>query len=221
VACPWCYIGKARFERALGAFAGADAVEVSYRPYQLDPRAPAPSVPMLDYLERRFGGRARAMATHVIQTARGEGLTMDYDRGLAANTLAAHRLMRLAEQEHGPAVQRTLAERLFEAHFAEGRDVNDVDVLAELAAEAGVDRERARAYLASDEGVREVREEITAAQQLGISAVPTFVFDGKYAVEGAQPTSVFLQALEAVARETAATGGEQSGELCADGACSV
>lgn len=222
VACPWCYVGKARFERALGAFPGGDEVEVVYRPYQLDPDAPAEAVPMLEYLERRFGAGARAMADRVSQSARAEGLVMDYDRGLAVNTLGAHRLMRLAEREHGPEAQRAVAAGLFEAHFSEGRDVGDPGVLAEIAAAAGMDAARVRGHLASDEGTREVREEIRHAQRLGITAVPTFVFEGKYAVQGAQATSAFLQALETVARETAESGGgAASDDACADGACSV
>lgn len=221
VACPWCYIGKARFERALGAYPGAGQVEVVYRPYQLDPGAPTEAVPMLEYLERRFGTGARAMADRVSENARGEGLEMDYDRGLAANTLDAHRLLRLAEQEHGPEVQRALAEGLFRAHFSEGRDVGDAGVLAEIAAGTGMDPERTREYLISGEGTREVKEEIAGAQRLGITAVPTFVFEGKYAVQGAQPTSAFLQALEAMARETTENGGGKTDESCADGACGI
>lgn len=222
VACPWCYVGKARFERALGAFPEAEAVEVVYRPYQLDPGAPGRAVPMLEYLERRFGAGARAMADRVSETARGEGLAMDYDRGLAVNTLDAHRLMRLAEREGGPGVQRALAARLFRAHFSEGLDVGDREVLARLAEEEGLDGRRVREYLASDEGAREVREEIDGARRLGITAVPTFVFDGKYAVQGAQPTSTFLQALETVAREAAESGGGATGDgSCADGSCAV
>ena len=221
VACPWCYIGKARFERALGAFRGADEVEVVYRPYQLDPSAPKDAEPMLQYLERRFGSRARALANNVAENGRSEGLVMDYDRGLAVNTLDAHRLMWLAEQEYGPEVQRAVAEGLFEAHFSAGRDIGDPSVLAEIAVAAGMDSQRTRDYLASDEGTREVQAEIARAQQLGISAVPTFVFEDKYAVQGAQPTSSFLQALEAVAREVAENDDGQAGEVCADGSCAV
>jgi predicted DsbA family dithiol-disulfide isomerase len=161
---------------------------------------------MLEYLERRFGAAARGMAGRVTENARDEGLVMDYDRGLAVNTLNAHRLLRLAEREHGPEVQRAVAEGLFEAHFSAGRDVGEPEVLAKIAAAAGMDAARVREYLASDKGSREVRQEIQEAQQVGITAVPTFVFEGRYAVQGAQPTSSFLQALEMVARETAGTG---------------
>lgn len=221
VACPWCYIGQVRFERALRAFPQADQVEVSYRPYQLDPAAPEPSVPMMQSLERRFGPQARAMVDRVAENARTEGVQMDFDRALAANTLDAHRLMERAGSEYGAEVQRDLAEALFRAHFTEGRDVASPETLIELAAAAGMDATRTRDFLESGEGRREVTEQIEQARRLGITSVPTFVFDGKYAVQGAQPTSTFLQALEQVAQERGngkATGGNGS---CADGACDV
>ena len=205
VACPWCYIGQARFERAIDAFAGAEHIEVRYRPYQLDPRAPMEAEPMYDYLARRFGAQARGMAAQVIGIAQGEGLTMDYERGLTVNTLNAHRLLSLVERERGAEAQRRLMRRLFDAHFAEGRDVGDPRVLAELAADVGLDQDATRNYLESDEGTREVREEIADAQRLGVNAVPTYVFDDKYIVEGAQPTELFVQALQTIADEAAAT----------------
>ena len=201
VACPWCYIGQARFERALGQFEGAEHVEVRYRPYQLDPRAPADAEPMYDYLERRFGARARAMAAHVIGIARGEGLEMDYDRGLTVNTLNAHRLLALADREPGADTQQALMRRLFDAHFAEGKDVGDPRVLAAIAGEVGMDADAVRNYLETDEGTGEVREEIAAAQRLGVNAVPTYVFDDKYIVEGAQPEELFLDALRTIGSE--------------------
>jgi predicted DsbA family dithiol-disulfide isomerase len=206
ISCPWCYIGRARFERALESFARGDAVEVVYRPYQLDPNAPAKAIPMYEYLERRFGPSGRQMAQRVIDNARNEGLTIDYERGLIANTLDAHRLLWLAEREYGPEVQSALAGSLFEAHFASGRDVGDAETLVELAARAGLDERRARDCLASGEGREEVRDEIDNARTLGITAVPTFIFDRKYAVQGAQPTSTFLQAFETVASENDAAG---------------
>ena len=201
VACPWCYIGKRRFERALETYPDAEAVEVVYRPYQLDPDAPVPGVPMLKYLEARFGTGAAAMAERVTAAAAAEGLEMDYERGIAANTLDAHRLLRVVEREGGGESQRAAAERLFAAHFAEGADIADPEVLVAVAAEVGLDPERVRVQLASGEGRAEVREEIAAAQGMGITAVPTFVFDGRWAVQGAQPSETFLRALRTVATE--------------------
>ena len=201
IACPWCYIGHARFERALEQFAGSDRLDVRYRPYQLDPSPPARAVPMLDYLARRFGAQARAMADRVIRIGQDEGLEMDYDRGLAVNTLNAHRLVALAERERGVSAQRAMVARLFAAHFAEGCDVGDPDALAELAADVGMEPAAVRGHLRSDAGTREVQEEIAAARRLGVTAVPTYVFDDRYVVEGAQPTELFVRALDLVARE--------------------
>ncbi|MBV9772918.1 MAG: DsbA family oxidoreductase [Gemmatimonadetes bacterium] len=220
VACPWCYIGKRRFERALAAFGAAEPVEVVYRPYQLDPGAPTTPVPVLESLKKKFGPQAAGMTGRVVETARAEGITMDFDRALSSNTLDAHRLLGLAEREYGPEVQHALAERLFEAHFAGGADVADREVLAGLAAGAGMDPERARAYLASREGIDEVRAQIAEARELGVTAVPTFVFEERYAVQGAQPVSAFLQALETVARETGSAAGG-AGDACADDGCAL
>jgi predicted DsbA family dithiol-disulfide isomerase len=220
IACPWCYIGKRRFEGALAAFAGKGEVEVVYRPYQLDPAAPAKARPLMDALKEKFGPGAASMAGNVAAAARGEGITMDFERALAVNTLAAHRLLRLAEHEYGAPVQHALAEQLFEAYFARGADIGDSARPHRLAAAAGMDAERVRGYLASDEGLAEVKGEIRDARQLGITAVPTFVFEGRYGVQGAQPASAFLQAFETVARESAAAP-QPGADGCDDGACAV
>ena len=203
VACPWCYIGKRRFEQALATFEGAADVEAIYKPYQLDPGAPAKSYPLIERLERKFGPRASVMVQRVTDAGRSEGIDMRFDVALAANTLAAHRLLRLAHREYGAAVQHALAERLFEAHFTLGMDIGDAGQLTALAESAGLEPARVAAYLESNEGLDETRAEIREAQELGITAVPTFIFDGRYAVEGGQPAPVFLQALETVARERA------------------
>ncbi|HEX8431950.1 MAG TPA: DsbA family oxidoreductase [Longimicrobium sp.] len=201
VVCPWCYIGKRRFESALADFAGAADVEVVYRPYQLNPSAAPTATPLMAELTGRYGPGAREMVGNAAAAGRAEGLTMDFDRALAANTLAAHRLLHLAEAEYGADAQHALSERLFAAHFAGGADVSDHAVLTDLAVDAGMDRDRVSAYLASDEGTAEVHAGIATARELGISAVPTFVFEDRYAVQGAQPPAAFLQALETVAAE--------------------
>ncbi len=220
VACPWCYVGERRFARALAAFPQADQIEVVFRPYQLDPSLPDTPRPLPERLREKFGAQADAMTRQVASVAAEEGLDLRFERALSVNTLAAHRLLRLAEQEHGSATQRTLADRLFEAHFTNGENVADPELLADLAAAAGMDRERVHAYLTSGEGRREVEAEIAHAQRLGIRAVPTFVFDGRYAVQGAQPTSAFLQVLEEIRREAAAEASEETpADACADGSC--
>jgi predicted DsbA family dithiol-disulfide isomerase len=199
IACPWCYIGKRRFEKALAAFPRRDEVEVIFKPYQLDPDAPASATPLRERLQRKFGAQAGAMTQRVTETARGEGIEMNFDRALAANTLTAHRLLWLAGREYGPAVQQALADRLFDAHFSQGGDIGDHDQLTALAESAGMHRKRVADFLASDEGTDEVKAEIREAQQMGITAVPTFIFDDRYAVQGGQPSHIFLQALERAA----------------------
>ena len=228
VACPWCYVGERRLARALAAFPQADRVEVVFRPYQLDPTLPETPAPLRERLAEKFGAQLDAVLRQTAAAAAGDGLELRFDRALSVNTLTAHRLLRLAEREGGAEVQRALAERLFAAHFTDGRNVADPAVLAELAAAVGLDRARVEAYLASDEGLAEVRGEIAHAQRLGIRAVPTFVFDGRYAVQGAQPPSAFLQVLEEVQREAAAAAGAGaagsdagSDASCVDGACAA
>ena len=207
VVCPWCYIGERRFAQALGAFAGRDDVAVVFRPFQLDPNAPATPAPLVESLRAKFGANARAMVERVTAVGAGEGIEFRFDDAVAVNTITAHRLLRLAEQEYGAEVQRKLAERLFDAHFTRGQDVSDPGLLATLAAEAGMERARVERYLASDEGLAETREAIDQARALGISAVPSFVFDGQYLVEGGQPAATFAAVLDEVASRAAAGQG--------------
>jgi predicted DsbA family dithiol-disulfide isomerase len=198
IACPWCYIGKHRFERALAGFSGAQSVEVVFKPYRLDPDAPAVASSHREYLDRRFGPDSALMDARVAELGKSEGITFDFSVALHVNTLDGHRLLRLALSEYGPAVQGALKEKLLAARFAEGGNVGDHHQLADAAAAVGMDRARASAYLASAEGRDEVLREIAQARALGISSVPTFVFEGRWAVSGAQDSDVFLRALEQV-----------------------
>lgn len=220
IVCPWCYVGERRFNRALSAYPRADEVDVVFRPYQLDPDAPATAVPMAEYLEQRFGPRAAGIHGQVDAAADGEGITMNWDRALAVNTRTAHRLLKLAEEEHGAAVQRALAEQLFDLHFTQGGDISDPEQLSAAAAAVGMDRERARGYLASDEGMTDLEKAFEAARDLGIRAVPTFVFDGRYAIQGAQSAARFLETLEQVAAISKSEEAVDSG-ACADGSCAI
>jgi predicted DsbA family dithiol-disulfide isomerase len=224
VACPWCYIGERRFERALAAFACAGDVEVVFRPYQLDPSAPAVAQPMSDYLTKRFGRPVDAMLAQVSGVARGEGITMDWKRALAVNTRTAHRLSQLALLEFGAETQRKLMGLLFEAHFTRGMDVSDHAVLAALAVAAGMDEARVKEYLSSGEGADELQADFDRARAMGITAVPTFVFNGETAVQGGQPASTFLQVLEEVQRRSVASqelAGGVDADACANGSCVV
>ena len=210
IACPWCYLGERRLERALKSFPGGDDVEVVFRPFQLDPSTPEQAVPLLSQLEKKFGPQARAMTRQITEAGEEEGIDFDWGRALAVNTVTAHRLLRLAEQEYGPDAQRALAGKLFEAHFEEGGDVGDFGELTALAVEAGLDAKRVTAYLASGEGLEETKAEIAAARDLGVTAVPTFVIDERYAVQGAQPPEIFLQVLEQSRRAGHDTAGRDS-----------
>jgi predicted DsbA family dithiol-disulfide isomerase len=195
IVCPWCYVGERRFARALADFPEADQVEVMFRPYQLDPGAPVEAVPHDEYLAKRYGRSVAGMHGRVDAAGEGEGITFEWERALSANTLTAHRLLQLAEHEYGGVVQRALLERLFDMHFTRGGNIADIEQLAEEAAAVGIDRGRAKAYLGSDEGLSDLQANLETARELGISAVPTLVFNGEWAIQGAHPVVCFTKAL--------------------------
>lgn len=227
VVCPWCYIGKRRFERAVDELAGEIDIEISYRPYQLDPTAsPGKSGPVFDAYVRKFGGpeQARAIIDRVTDAAAGEGLGFRMDRALRANTLLAHRLLWWAEQPSSGLDQTALKERLLQAYFVDGLDIGLPETLADCAAELGADRDQVLGVLAGDAGLREVGDYLERAADHGISAVPTFVIDGRWAVPGAQDTDTFVNVMrrladQQVAEQTAAAYAD--GEACDDDACDL
>lgn len=224
IACPWCYVGKARFERALAAFPQADSVEVVYRPFQLDPSAPHEPRPHHEMMAAKFGPQGAAMDGRIAALGAAEGLTFDFATVLENNSLLAHRLLRFALDSYGPEAQARLKGRLMSGHFGEGMDIGDHAQLTEAAVAAGLDRDAVTAFLDSDALRDEVVGDIEQAREIGITAVPTFVFEGQWAVQGGQETSVFLRALEQVAKETAAVetpDAYAAGDACADGVCGV
>src|SRR3954454_2954883 len=191
VVCPWCYIGKRRFERALDELAGEVEVDYQFRAFQLDPTAsPGKSEPVIEAYAKKFGGpdRAREIIDRVTSIAADEGLDFRLDRALRANTLLAHRLLWLAEQPTSPAPQSVLKERLLQAYFHDGLDIGDAVVLATCAAEVGFDRDASLQFLESDAGMTEVRSDIEQAIDYGISGVPAFVINGRWSIPGAQDT---------------------------------
>jgi predicted DsbA family dithiol-disulfide isomerase len=200
VVCPWCYIGKRRFERALERFDGN--VEVVWKPYQLDPRAPTEATPALDAYARKFGGPDEALriTQRLADVGRSEGLELDFGIAQRANTFDAHRLLWLAHRQGG---QDAVKEGLLRAYFTEGRDIADHEVLVAVAETTGLDGERVRAFLAGDEGGDEVRAEILEGLERGVNAVPTFVFEGVWAVPGAQDPDTMLAVLERVRQRLA------------------
>ena len=205
VVCPWCYIGKRRFEagRELAGDLGVD-LEITYKPFQLDPRA-APGVagPVFDAYVTKFGGpeEAHRIIDHVTSTAAEDGLEFRMDRALRANTLLAHRLLWWAGRDDTPVAQETMKERLLQAYFIDGAHVGDPDQLADLAAELGADRDEVATFLASEEGVDDVAAELQHAYENGITAVPTYVFDGTWAVPGAQDPEMFARVLGRMAEK--------------------
>jgi predicted DsbA family dithiol-disulfide isomerase len=205
VVCPWCFIGKRRFEAALARFDHRDDVEVTYRSFELDPDAPARNPGTgAERLAEKYGvslEEARAMNDRVTGIAAEDGLEYHLDIARGGNTFDAHRILHLAAA-HG--VQAAVKERLMQAYFSEGAPISDAETLVRLAAEAGVPEADAREVVAGDRFAAEVREDEQLGAQLGIRGVPFFVLGRRYGVSGAQPADVLLGALEQAWEETAA-----------------
>ena len=200
IACPWCYIGKRRFEAALAAFPHRDEVDVRWRSFQLDPSLPDHyEGTEVQYLSERKGidpAQLAGMLEQVTVQAAGEGLSYDYDSLVVANSFSAHRLIHLARAEGGNAAADAAKEALLSAHFEKGQDIGSADTLAEIGGRVGVDPERVRAMLAGEEFTEDVNADIAQARSLGISGVPFFVLDDTYGISGAQPTDLFASALD-------------------------
>jgi len=193
--CPWCYVGKRRLEQAFALMEGAPRPRVTWRPFELNPQMPKTGIDRREYRMRKFGSWERSLQldAQLVEVGKSVGITFRYDlMKRTPNTFDAHRLIWLA----GPlGVQDAMVETLFRAYFSEGRDIGDANVLAELAAIAGVDRARADALLAGTEGSAEVAGEEEVAMRAGLSGVPTFVLDGRALFSGAQSPEMIAQAL--------------------------
>ena len=187
IVCPWCYVGKRRFETALAAFEHRDEVEVSWRSFELDPSAPrVREVDGAEHLARKYGtSREQALAMHESMTAlaAGEGLEFRFDLARGGNSFDGHRLVHLAAT-HGR--QDAMQERLFSAYFSEGEPIGDPEALERLGLEAGLPAGEVRELLATERFAEEVRDDERGAELLGITAVPTFVVDRAMGVSGAQ-----------------------------------
>ncbi len=195
VVCPWCWVGKARFETAVDLLGWNDTdATVTYRPFELDPSLAAGGRPIAEYLRAKFGSAAtvEAIEGRVSEAGAGVGLTFDWDRVIRVNTFDAHRLLTWALTEHGQRQQRSLKERMMRAYFAEGADVSDHEVLAGLAADTGLDGAAAGDVLATDRHAVDVRDAEAQAATLGINAVPTFVVEGTFGIPGAQDIDTFV-----------------------------
>jgi predicted DsbA family dithiol-disulfide isomerase len=206
VVCPWCYIGSAHLDAALAQLA-SDGITatVAHRPFLLDPTTPPEGAGLVERIRRRYGGEPRAIFSRVEEAGRAAGLALDFTRTTRTyNTIAAHTLLRHAEPR---GTQRPLAQALYAAHFRDARKISDPDVLSDIAAPHGFDRDEVR-RLATDAAERErTVAEATAAAARGIRGVPFFVFDRRLAVSGAQP----VPTLVAAAREALRTSATQEG----------
>lgn len=196
VACPWCYIGKRRFEAALADFEHRDDVRVRWRSFELDPEAPHERVgERAERLAQKYGmtvEQARAAEQQLTDVATGEGLGFRFDIARSGSTFDAHRVVHLAES-HG--LQDAMKERLLRAYFIEGELLSDHDTLVRLAVEVGLEEQEVRDLLAGDRYAQEVRDDERAADQFGISAVPTFVVARRVGASGAQPPDALLELL--------------------------
>ncbi|GGL19932.1 DsbA family oxidoreductase [Deinococcus radiotolerans] len=227
VACPWCYIGKRRFEQALAQFPHRDQVDVNWHAFELDPGTPAAHpLSMRDALAQKYGRSptdAQGMMDHVTRTAAGEGLEYHFERARLGNTFQAHQLIHHAAQ-HGK--QDAMKERLLRAYMSDGDLVSDLDTLVRLAQEVGLDGTEVRAALLDGRHAQAVRQDEAQAQALGISGVPFFVLGGKYGVSGAQDPQTLLGALTQVWQETHPAplqmlGADATADGCEDGQCAV
>jgi predicted DsbA family dithiol-disulfide isomerase len=220
IACPWCYVGKRRFEAALAAFEHRDEVRVTWRSFELDPAAPREREGAgAEHLAAKYGTsveNAVAMQDHMTTVAAGEGLDFRFDIAHGGNMFDGHRIVHLAAA-HG--AQDAMKERLFRAYLSEGQVVGDPAVLERLALETGLPEAEVRDVLATDRYAAEVRHDERTAGSLGITAVPFFVVDRAFGASGAQPPAALLELLRrawAARPQMAVVAG---GESCGPDGC--
>jgi predicted DsbA family dithiol-disulfide isomerase len=230
VVCPWCYIGKRRFEAALERFAHRDEVEVEWKAFELDPTSTSGTRSSAGdhakHISTKYGidlAQAQGMLDNVTANAASEGLDVHFEKAIGANTFDAHQVIHLG-RVHG--VQDAVKERLMKAYFIDGEAVGDRETLVRLAEEAGLDPAEVRTVLETQQYAADVRDDESDAKALGINGVPFFVIERKYGVSGAQPADALLQVLEQVWAEdhptpvlTLAGGGDA--EACGPDGCPV
>jgi predicted DsbA family dithiol-disulfide isomerase len=227
VACPWCYVGKRRFEQAIARFPHRDNLEVTWRSYELDPGAPARrDVPLVEHLAAKYRvpvAQAEAMNARLAGEARKEGLELRLDRVVLGNTFDAHRVIHLAATL---GLRAESVERLFRAYFVDGASLGDHEALVTLATEIGLPAERVRTMLASDEFAAAVRADEARARGFGIGGVPFFAIDERYGVSGAQPPEAILGALTQAWEEShplkvLTPAGDADADECTDESCAI
>lgn len=194
VVCPWCYIGKRRFEAAAKEFPDVE-FDVHWRPFQLDNTIPDEGIARETYLSRKFGSPERIAQIYgrIAAEGRAEGIPFAFEKiDISPNTLDAHRLLRWAEQS---GAQNALKQRLFDLFFLEGANLADRAVLVKAVEEVGLDGQRVAQKLASDDDKQEVKAEIDEAHRIGVTGVPFFIFDSALALPGAHPSSTIAEAI--------------------------
>ncbi len=227
IACPWCYVGKRRFERAVGSFTHRDELDVVWRSFELDPTAKRkyekPQAELLAAKYRVTLERAEAMDANMTAEAKKEGLDFRFDRVQVGNTFDAHRLIHFAAIE---GKRNAMVERLFRAYLTDGEAIGDIDVLVRLATDVGLNAGAAHEVLESDAFAEDVRADEERARSFGISGVPFFAIDERYGVSGAQPPEVLLDALrqawsEMAVSPAATSTASTSADGCEDGSCTI
>ncbi len=199
IMCPFCYIGKRNFEDALNEFSGKNEIEIEWKSFQLDPTIPRNferKISTYEYLAEKKGmsiEQSKQLHLNVIETAKKVGLTYDFEKSIVANSFDAHKLIQCAKAYGlGDAAE----ESLFKAYFSEGKDMSDHSTLISIGKEIGLEESEIISALSSEDFSQKVNADIKEANEIGVTGVPFFVFDRKYAVSGAQPKESFLNALQ-------------------------
>lgn len=203
VMCPFCYIGKRKFEKALEQFPHKDDIKIIWKSFQLDPSTVTdPSLNTIENLRLKKGWskeQAAETIAHVADIAKQVGLNFNFNKAVVANSFDAHRLSHLAKKYN---LQNELEEKLFSAYFTEGKNTADYETLLKIAIEIGLDKDEVSEVLKGNTFSNEVHHDIEQAQQIGVRGVPFFVLNQKYAISGAQESDTFLQALHKAYDET-------------------
>ncbi|MFN3996360.1 DsbA family protein [Algoriphagus sp.] len=227
VVCPFCYIGKRKLEKAIEKFPFKDKIEIEWKSFQLNPNQKTdPTISTLEHLSQSKGWsmeQTREITSNVVNMAAAQGLEFDFEKAVVANTRNAHRLIHLAKESgKGDAMK----ERLLKAYFSEGKNVDDFPTLISLGKEIGLEEEKIKAMLESDQFDEVVDQDIYESRQIGVKGVPFFVLDRKFGISGAQPDEVFVQTLQKAWTEFAKNNsvldmaGNAEGESCdLDGNC--
>ena len=223
IVCPWCFVGKRQFERALAEFEHGDAIEVVWRSYELDPRAPAEREgTYAERIARKYGletGAARAAISRIVNAGAEAGIEFNFEKIRPGNTFDAHRLVHLGKAR---GIQGAVKERLLRATFFEGEAIGTREVLERVGVEAGLDAADVRNVLDGDAFAEEVRIDERVAHSLGVTGVPFFLIDDAYGVPGAQDPSVYLNLLRRAWAETHRDIEVlPGGDVCDDGVCEV